>query len=65
VDSGYTVIRIDHNLAVFAHSDYAFDLGLGTGSAGGQAVFSSTTADLAEQRDSVTGRFLADALVSP
>ena len=65
MDSGYTVIRIDHNLAVFAHSDYAFDLGLGTGSAGGKLVFSGTPTALAERRSSVTGRFLADALVSP
>ena len=57
VDSGHTVIRIDHNLAVLAHADYAIDLGLGAGLAGGQAVFSGTPADLAEQRDSVTGRF--------
>lgn len=64
VDSGHTVIRIDHNLAVLAHADYAIDLGLGAGLAGGQAVFSGTPADLAEQRDSVKGRF-ADALVSP
>ena len=65
VDSGHTVICIDHNLAVLAHADHAIDLGPGAGSAGGQLVFSGTPADLAEQQDSVTGRFLADALVSP
>lgn len=65
VDSGHTVVCIDHNLAVLAHADHAIDLGPGAGSAGGQLVFSGTPADLAEQQDSVTGRFLADALVSP
>ena len=65
VDSGHTVICIDHNLAVLAHADHAIDLGPGAGSAGGQLVFSGTPADLAEQQGSVTGRFLADALVSP
>ena len=64
VDSGHTVVCIDHNLAVLAHADHAIDLGPGAGSAGGQLVFSGTPADLAEQQDSVTGRFLADALVS-
>ena len=56
---------IDHNLAVIAHADHVIDLGPGAGSAGGQQVFSGTPAELAEQKDSVTGRFLADALVSP
>jgi len=65
VDSGHTVICIDHNLAVLAHADHAIDLGPGAGSAGGQLVYSGSPADLAQQRDSVTGRFLADALVSP
>ncbi len=65
VDAVHTVVCIDHNLAVLAHADHAIDLGPGAGSAGGQLVFSGTPADLAEQKDSVTGRFLADALVSP
>ena len=65
MDSGHTVICIDHNRAVLAHADYAIDLVPGAGSAGGQLVFRGTPAELAEQKDSVTGRFLADALVSP
>ena len=65
MDSGHTVICIDHTLAVLAHADHAIDLGPGPGSAGGQLVYGSSPADLAQQRDSVTGRFLADALVSP
>ncbi|OUJ23848.1 daunorubicin resistance protein [Corynebacterium kefirresidentii] len=65
MESGYTVMCIDHNLAVIAHADHVIDLGPGAGSAGGQVVFSGTPAALAERRSSVTGRFLADALVSP
>ncbi|WKE56543.1 daunorubicin resistance protein [Corynebacterium tuberculostearicum] len=65
MDSGHTVICIDHNLAVLAHADHVIDLGPGAGSAGGQLVYGSSPVDLAQQRDSVTGRFLADALVSP
>ena len=65
MDSGHTVICIDHNLAVLAHADHAVDLGPSAGSAGGQLVYSGSPADLAQQRDSVTGRFLADAIVSP
>ena len=65
MDSGYSVICIDHNLAVIAHAEHAIGLGPGAGSAGSRLVFSGTPAELAEQKDSVTGRFLADALVSP
>ena len=65
MDSGHTVICIDHNLAVLAHADHAIDLVPGAGSAGGPLVVRGTPAELAEQKDSVTGRFLADALVSP
>ncbi|WP_438501774.1 daunorubicin resistance protein [Corynebacterium kefirresidentii] len=50
---------------MIAHADHVIDLGPGAGSAGGQVVFSGTPAALAERRSSVTGRFLADALVSP
>nr|WP_251068541.1 daunorubicin resistance protein [Corynebacterium tuberculostearicum] len=52
-------------MAVLAHADHAIDLVPGAGSAGGQLVFRGTPAELAEQKDSVTGCFLADALVSP
>ncbi|MCG7447773.1 daunorubicin resistance protein [Corynebacterium marquesiae] len=65
MDSGHTVICIDHTLAVLAYADHAIDLGPGAGSAGGQLVYGSSPADLAQQCDSVTGRFLADALGSP
>ena len=65
MDSGHTVVCIDHNRAVLAHADHAIDLGPGAGSAGGQLVFNGTPADFAAQKYSVTGRFLADALVSP
>lgn len=65
VNTGHTVICIDHNLAVIAHADHVIDLGPGAGSAGGKLVFSGTPTALAERRSSVTGRFLADALVSP
>ena len=65
MDSGHTVICIDHNLAVLAHADHVIDLDPCAGSASGQLAFSGIPADLAEQIDSATGRFLADALVSP
>ncbi|WP_420361661.1 daunorubicin resistance protein [Corynebacterium marquesiae] len=52
-------------MAVIAHAEHAIGLGPGAGSAGGQLVYGSSPADLARQCDSVTGRFLADVLVSP
>ena len=58
VDSGHTVVVIEHNLAVVAHADHVIDLGPGAGSEGGRVVFEGTPADLAST-DGLTGTYLA------
>jgi len=59
VDSGRSVIVMEHNLAVVAHADWVIDLGPGAGHEGGRVVFEGTPAELAASRSTLTGRYLA------
>jgi excinuclease UvrABC ATPase subunit len=59
VDSGKSVIVIEHHLAVMAHADWIIDLGPGAGHDGGQIVFEGTPADLVAARSTLTGKHLA------
>ena len=60
VDSGKSVILIEHHLAVMAHADWIIDLGPGAGHDGGRIVFEGTPADLVAKRSTLTGKHLAD-----
>ena len=60
VDSGKSVIVIEHHQAVMAHADWLIDLGPGAGHEGGQVVFEGTPAQLVAQRSTLTGEHLAD-----
>ncbi len=60
VDSGKSVIVIEHHQAVMAHADWIVDLGPGAGHDGGRIVFEGTPADLVAARSTVTGQHLAD-----
>ncbi len=59
VDSGKSVIVIEHHQAVMAHADWIVDLGPGAGHDGGQIVFEGTPADLVASRSTLTGEHLA------
>ncbi len=59
VDSGKSVIVVEHNQAVMAHADWIIDLGPGAGHDGGRIVFEGTPADLVAARSTLTGRHLA------
>jgi excinuclease UvrABC ATPase subunit len=59
VDSGKSVIVIEHHQAVMAHADWIIDLGPGAGHDGGRVVFEGTPTDLVEARSTVTGEHLA------
>src|SRR5688572_18886403 len=59
VDSGKSVIVIEHHQAVVAHADWIIDLGPGAGHDGGQIVFEGTPADLVAASSTLTGRHLA------
>ena len=60
VDSGKTVIVIEHHQAVMAHADWLIDIGPGAGHDGGRVVFEGTPAELVEQRKTLTGQHLAE-----
>ncbi|WP_105565183.1 ATP-binding cassette domain-containing protein [Microbacterium halophytorum] len=59
VDSGHSVIAIEHHQAVMAHADWIIDMGPGAGHDGGAVVFEGTPADLAAARSTTTGEHLA------
>jgi excinuclease UvrABC ATPase subunit len=59
VDSGKSVIVIEHHQAVMAHADWIIDLGPGAGHDGGRIVFEGTPADLVSARSTLTGEHLA------
>ncbi|GAB2468310.1 excinuclease ABC subunit UvrA [Promicromonospora xylanilytica] len=60
VDSGRSVIVVEHNLSVVARADWVIDMGPGGGHDGGRVVFEGTPADLAREERSLTGRHLAE-----
>ncbi|MEV0140887.1 MULTISPECIES: excinuclease ABC subunit UvrA [Streptomyces] len=60
VDSGKSVIVIEHHQAVMAHADWIIDLGPGAGHDGGRIVFEGTPADLVAGRSTLTGEHLAE-----
>jgi excinuclease UvrABC ATPase subunit len=59
VDSGRSVIVIEHHQAVMAHADWIIDLGPGAGHDGGRVVFEGRPADLVATRSTLTGEHLA------
>ncbi|MFE4258534.1 ATP-binding cassette domain-containing protein [Streptomyces sp. NPDC056883] len=59
VDSGKSVIVVEHHQAVMAHADWIIDLGPGAGHDGGRIVFEGTPTALVEGRTTLTGEHLA------
>jgi excinuclease UvrABC ATPase subunit len=60
VDSGKSVIVIEHHQAVMAHADWIIDLGPGAGHDGGRIVFEGTPRALVTARSTLTGQHLAE-----
>ena len=58
VDSGKSVIVIEHHQAVMAHADWIIDLGPGAGHDGGRIVFEGTPEALVADRSTLTGQHL-------
>ena len=59
VDSGRSVVVIEHHQAVMANADWIIDLGPGAGHDGGRIVFAGTPAQMVADRTTLTGRYLA------
>jgi excinuclease UvrABC ATPase subunit len=64
VESGKSIIVIEHHQAVMAHADWIIDLGPGAGHDGGRVVFEGTPADLVSVGSTLTGKHLADYVES-
>jgi excinuclease ABC subunit A len=58
VESGNTVIVVEHDMRVVASSDYVIDVGPGAGDEGGQVVAAGTPVEVSQARDSQTAPFL-------
>lgn len=59
VEAGNSVVLVEHNLEVINQSDYVIDLGPEAGAKGGKIVFEGSPEDVAKQKKSHTGRYLA------
>lgn len=62
VDTGNTVVLIEHHLDLIKNSDWLIDLGPGAGDKGGEIVAVGTPEDIAANKMSVTGKWLAPLL---
>lgn len=58
VEKGNTLLVIEHNSDVIRNADYVIDLGPDAGDAGGEVIFTGTPEKLAEDKRSLTGKFL-------
>ena len=58
LDSGATVVVIEHDLDVIRNADFVIDMGPGGGDAGGRIVASGTPEEIRGNKDSITGRFV-------
>ena len=59
VESGKSVLVIEHHQAIMAHADWIIDLGPGAGHDGGKVVFEGTPAALVDAKSTLTGEHLA------
>jgi excinuclease ABC subunit A len=64
IDSGGSLVVIEHNLDIIKSADWVIDLGPEGGSAGGQIVATGTPEDITRNENSHTGQWLARVLVS-
>lgn len=65
VESGHTVLVVEHNMEVIKSADWIIDLGPGGGKEGGSLVFEGRPEDLAKVKASYTGQFLKEKLAVP
>lgn len=64
-DKGNTLVVVEHDEDTIRRADHVIDIGPGAGKRGGRLVAQGSTAALAEQEASVTGRFLANPMRHP
>lgn len=64
VSAGNTVIVVEHEMHVVAHSDWVIDIGPGAGAKGGRIVAYGTPAQVARDKSSLTAPYLAEVLAA-
>jgi len=62
IETGHTVVVIEHNLEIIKSADWLVDLGPEGGDGGGQLVFQGIPEDLLKVKESWTGRYLGEKL---
>ena len=62
VDGGNTVILIEHHLDLIKNADYIIDLGPGAGDRGGYIIATGTPEEIAQENNSLTGKYLKSVL---
>ncbi|KKW35686.1 excinuclease ABC subunit A [Candidatus Adlerbacteria bacterium RIFCSPHIGHO2_01_FULL_54_23] len=62
VAAGNTVVLIEHNMDIIKNADYVLDFGPEGGESGGQLLAKGTPEEIAENKDSHTGKYLGRAL---
>ena len=62
IERGHTILVIEHNLDVIKQADWCIDLGPEGGDQGGNLVIAGTPEDVANCKDSITGRYLKEKL---
>ena len=65
VEAGNTVIVVEHEMSVVAHSDWVIDIGPGAGAAGGEIIACGTPDQVARSSKSRTAPYLAEVLAPP
>ena len=63
IESGATVIIIEHDLDIIANADYIVDMGPGGGNEGGEIVAEGVPENILSCKDSITGNYLNKYLV--
>ena len=62
VDSGNSVLLIEHHLDLIKNADWIIDLGPGAGNSGGEILCTGTPEEISQNNDSLTGKYLKDIL---
>ena len=62
LEKGHSIIVIEHNIELIKCADYIIDLGLEGGKKGGNLIFQGTPEALAQNKKSLTAKYLAEKL---
>lgn len=64
IDKGHSIVVIEHNMDIIKNGDYIIDLGPEGGNKGGNIVATGTPEEIIKCKESLTGKYLKDKLIS-